>query len=106
MTEWKNPWKEGDFVAHFRALGSKITKPIIGIDRLMPQLSQEEVHKLHRDLAIYMLLNDDLDPAERRELLKQFDTCPCCQGWLGHNRPPDDDGDPPTPYRRQRSFEF
>jgi hypothetical protein len=101
MTEWKNPCKEGDLVAHFRSLGMKVSKPIISIDKLMPRLSQEEVHKLHRELAIHMLLNDDLEPALRRELLKQFDTCPCCQTWLGHNRPPADD-----PARRQTSFDF
>src|SRR5712691_10685190 len=82
LEEWKNPWKEGDFVAHFRELGRKITKPIISSDKLMPQLTLEEIHKRHRELAIHMLLNDDLDSAERRELLSEFDSCPCCQHWL------------------------
>jgi hypothetical protein len=85
--------KEGDLVAHFHAKGMKVNKALIAIDKLMPRLTPEDIHKLHRWMTLEMLINDDLDPTHRRELLKEFDVCPCCQGWLGHNRPPaDDDG--------------
>jgi hypothetical protein len=74
------------------------------IDKLFPQLTLEECEELHRWLTLHILMHDDPDPEFRRELLKQFDTCPCCQTWLGHNRPPADDDDPPP--RRQTSFDF
>jgi hypothetical protein len=37
-------------------------------------------------------------PEGRREMLAEMESCPCCQHWLGHNRPP---GDAP-----QASFDF
>jgi hypothetical protein len=105
MTEVRNNiFKEGDFVSHFRAKGLKVSKRIINMDKLLPELTPEEIEKLGRHMAIYRLTHDNLDPAERRELLKQFDICPCCQAWLGHNRPPADDGAPSA--LRQRSFNF
>jgi hypothetical protein len=45
-------------------------------------------------------------PEFRRELLKEFDSCPCCQNWLGHNRPPADAYNEPDYTRRQTSFDF
>jgi hypothetical protein len=105
MTEARNDiFKEGDFISDFRAKGLKISKALISFDKLMPQLTIEEIERVRRELAILMLTrDDDLDPELRRELLSEFDTCPCCQTWLGHNRPPADDDDAP---RRQTSFDF
>jgi hypothetical protein len=101
MTEVRNDkFKEGDLVAHFRTLGHKIPKAIISVDKLMPQLTPEEIVKLRRWMAIYILVDDDPDREFRRELLSEFDSCPCCQGWLGHNRPPTDNT------LRQKSFDF
>jgi hypothetical protein len=110
MTEWQNPWKEGDLIAVLRANGRKvITKRDIALDKDMTELTFEEGREVFRRLALYILMNDDPDPEFRRELLSQFDSCPCCQTWLGHNRPPDES--PPTsgdsnPPRRQTSFDF
>jgi len=106
MTEVRNNrFKEGDLVAHFRTLGHKITKATISLDKLMPELTPEEIEKLKHWMTRYILINDDPDPEFRRELLKEFDACPCCQTWLGHNRPPAEDGESPMP-RRQKSFDF
>lgn len=88
MTEAGNHMKEGDLVAHFRSAGVKISKHIVAMDKLLPELTIEEIHRLRRELAIHMLVHDDPDPELRREFLSMFDTCPCCQGWLGHNQPP------------------
>jgi hypothetical protein len=46
------------------------------------------------------------DPVHRRELLSKMETCPCCDRWLGHNRPPADIIADDPPYRRQPSFDF
>ena len=103
-TRYARP-KEGDLIARFRTKGLKVSKTIISIDKLMPKLTDEDIHTLHREVALYMLTHNDLDPEYRRYLLKQFDSCPCCQTWLGHNNPPADD-EPEPPYRQQTSFKF
>jgi hypothetical protein len=103
MTEVRNDiFKEGELVTSFREGNLKVSKAIISFDKLLPQLTLEEIHELRRKLAIYILVHDDPDPEFRRELLSQFDSCPCCQTWLGHNRPPDDD----PSMRRQSAFDF
>jgi hypothetical protein len=100
MTETRNDiFKEGDIIALLRPDGRGITPSIRSVDKLMPQLTRDELSELRRRLAISILVNDDPDPEFRRELLKEFDSCPCCQHWLGHNRPAADD-------RRQPSFDF
>jgi hypothetical protein len=96
MTEAKNRcFKPGELIADFEKQGLKITPAIRSMDNLIPQLTCAEVQEYKRELAIYILIHDDPDPEFRRELLSSFETCPCCQQWLGHNRPP-----------RQGSFEF
>jgi hypothetical protein len=107
MTEVRNDrFKEGDVIRLLRPDGRGITPTIRALDKLMPQATPEELREFRRELAIYILVNDDPDPEFRRELLKEFDTCPCCQGWLGHNRPPADAYSEPDYTRRQRSFDF
>jgi hypothetical protein len=102
MTETRNEiFKEGDIIALLRPDGRGITPAIRSVDKLMPQLTRDELNELRYRLTISILVNDDPDPEFRRELLEQFDTCPCCQHWLGHNRAPADD-----PPRRQSSFDF
>jgi hypothetical protein len=83
---------KGEFVAHMKAKGSKITKAHIRIDELMPLLTPDEIHKLHTWMTFQELADPDTDPEYRRELLSRFDKCPCCDRWLGHNKPPADDG--------------
>ena len=105
MTEVRNDrFKEGDLGASFRAAGMKVSRTIIAIDRLMPQLTPADLDELHHWMTLEELLHHNPTPEQRRELLKQFDTCPCCQSWLGHNRPPAEDGNSPMP-RRQKSFD-
>jgi hypothetical protein len=107
MSEAKNQcFKEGELIAHFEAAGVKVVPAIRSIDKLMPRLTCEEIQKLKHWMIVEALVYHDLDPEERRELLSRFDTCPCCDQWLGHNRPPADDSGPPSPYRRQKSFDF
>ena len=106
MTEVRNDkFKEGDLVAHFREEGMKVSRTIVSIDKLMPQLTLEEIEDLCHWMTLEELVHGNPTPERRRELLKEFDTCPCCQTWLGHNRPPAEDGESPMP-RRQKSFDF
>jgi hypothetical protein len=103
MTEVRNDiFKEGDLVANFRAKGLKVPRVLISIDKLMPQLTPEEIEKLLRWMILDELVHHDPDPETRRRLLSKFDTCPCCQNWLGHNRPPADDGDPQSSFGFER----
>jgi hypothetical protein len=99
-------FKPGSLITHFETEGLKVTPAIRSLDNLVTKLTCADVQKCKRELAIYILTHDDPDPEFRRELLAEFDACPCCQSWLGHNRPPADDGaDSPMP-RRQKSFDF
>jgi hypothetical protein len=82
------PSQKGEIVAHFRSKGLEVSKALIAIDALLPQITSiEERAKLLHWMRMYELANEP-DPERRRELLKQFDACPCCGGWLGHNNPP------------------
>src|SRR5262245_113889 len=101
MVEVRNDkFKEGDFIALMRANGHKVTQTHRAIDKLMPQLTPEELEELSRWMMLEMLVHGDPSPERRRELLKEFDNCPCCQHWLGHNQPPADNT------LRQKSFDF
>jgi hypothetical protein len=107
MTLREHPFpKEGDFIALMTKNGRKPSniRVIRSIDKLFPQLTLEECEQLDHWLTRYMLMEHDLDPEMRRKLLSKFDSCPCCQSWLGHNRPPAHEGD--LPPRRQKSFDF
>jgi hypothetical protein len=99
-------FKKGQLVAEWRAKGREVTKTLIRIDELMPQLTCEEIQKLCHWITFDLLADPETTPGERRELLSRFDKCPCCDRWLGHNNPPADAGEPEAPYRRQRSFKF
>jgi hypothetical protein len=102
----ERPWTEqGEFLAWAKAQGWKIRPCHIAMDKLVPELTLEDWQELNHWMALHILINDDPDPEFRRELLAEFDACPCCQQWLGHNRPPAEDGDSPMP-RRQKSFDF
>ena len=93
-----------DFLAEQRAKGIEPSKGLLKDCELMSELTRDELKQVFDWLTLYILMHDDPDPEFRRELLSKFDTCPCCQHWLGHNKPPTDDDDPP--YRRQTSFDF
>jgi hypothetical protein len=110
-------FKEGDFIRIItsgtgRPLSERTkrdVKVITELDRLFPQLTDAEVDELHHRMLMEELNKRDLSPERRRELLKQFERCPCCDSWLGHNNPPAGDAvidDPPPRYRRQTSFKF
>jgi hypothetical protein len=64
--------------------GRKPSKAWLTIGKMLEQapllLTQEQVRKLQ--LAIL----NEADPEERRELLSESETCPCCGRWMGHNR--------------------
>src|SRR5262249_29489015 len=101
----ERPWtKEGDFLAWATAQGWKIRRTHRAIDKLCPELTLEDWQELYHWMTLEELIKQNPTPERRRELLKEFDNCPCCQSWLGHNRPPEDDSDPPP--RRQKSFDF
>jgi hypothetical protein len=80
------------------ASGEKLSKAAMAFEKLLPvELTRQQLEEIR--LQILLLA----DPDERREMLRDYDTCPCCNRWLGHNRPPADDSNPP---RRQTSFDF
>jgi hypothetical protein len=99
-------FKKGQLVASFKANGREVTRTLIRIDELMPQLTCAEVKKLLYWMTFEELADPDTDPERRRELLSRMDKCPCCDRWLGHNNPPADAGEPEPPYRRQGFFKF
>jgi hypothetical protein len=101
-TEAAGIFKKGDIIALLRPDGTNVTKTIRRIDELMPLLTRDELKELHHRMTIETLAS--ADPARRREIVSTMDVCPCCDRWLGHNRPPADDGDPS--YRRQTSFDL
>jgi hypothetical protein len=80
-------------VAALRANGRKVTKAAIQIDKLLPLLTRDELKRLRDWMTRQTLLDPDTDPEFRRELLTTMDVCPCCERWMGHNKPPADDGD-------------
>ena len=100
---------EGQIIAAMganKAKGWKPTRAIIAIDKLMPFLTQAEIEKLRLHMTLDDFNDPNLAPERRRELLDKMDVCPCCQRWLGHNRPPaDDDGGDPQHWR-QASLNF
>jgi hypothetical protein len=90
-----------------RARGEKLSKAAIAFEQSLPmELTRKQAEELR--LRILMLA----DPEERREMLRDYDTCPCCNRWLGHNRPPADGNllhgttKSRPPRRRQTSFDF
>jgi hypothetical protein len=84
-----NPhFKKGELIEHFKAQGREVTKTLIRIDELMPQLTCEELKKLKHWMTFEILADSDTSSEARRELLNEFDRCPCCEQWLGHNKPP------------------
>jgi hypothetical protein len=98
-----NLFVEGQLVASLKAKGLKVSKAAIQLDKELPLLTRDELEKVYNRLTLDALSDPETTPAERRELLSKLDVCPCCQRWLGHNRPPEDDE---PPHRRQPSFDF
>ena len=99
--------EKGELLAILKAAGiEKPSKAAIRADAFLPELSRDELKQLHDWMTLEELADPDIDPEWRREVLRQLDVCPCCQQWLGQNNPPADSDDPPTPYRRQSSFDF
>jgi hypothetical protein len=86
---------EGSLVARIIAKGDKPSKAVIQIDKLLPLLSKDDIKKLLHRMTFDQLADPATSPERRRELLSGMDRCPCCERWLGHNRPPADEGDPP-----------
>jgi hypothetical protein len=95
-------FSEGDLVALLKVADRKPSKAVVQLDKLLPLLTDDDLENLHREITIRQLV--DADPVQRRELLSGVEVCPCCDRWLGHNRPPAEDSDPP--YRRQTSFDL
>ena len=99
-------FEKGDIIALLCKDGRKPTRTIVRVDELMPQLSRAELKELYDRLTRDALMDPETDPEWRREILSAMDKCPCCDRWLGHNKPPADDGESEQPYRRQDSFKF
>jgi hypothetical protein len=93
---------KGDLIASMQAEHIPISKAVISVDKLLPQLSRDDLEDLFDRLTFDLLADPTTTPEERRELLARFDHCPCCKQWLGHNRQPDDD----PSMRRQTAFDF
>lgn len=93
---------KGQFIAQLTAAGIKPSRAAIKCDELLPELSGDDLRKLYHRATIELLA--EATPEERREMLATMETCPCCDRWLGHNKPPDDDNG--LRYRRQGSFDF
>jgi hypothetical protein len=89
------------FLADLRAKGIKPSKACMKFCELMSEETRDGLREVSDHLMMLMLL--DGSPEDRREVLSTMDTCPCCDRWLGHNKPPADDDGPP---RRQTSFDF
>jgi hypothetical protein len=64
------------------------------------EFTREELKKIYDHITMLLLLEGTAE--DRREILATLETCPCCDRWLGHNRPPADDSNP----RRQTAFDF
>jgi hypothetical protein len=99
-------FKQGELIADFIAAGviaadKPPPKHIVEMDKLLPQLTEEELRKVFHELDMLLLMDPETPPDLRREILARFERCPCCERWLGHNRPPADDGEP-----AQAAFEF
>jgi hypothetical protein len=87
-------FKEGDLIASFKAKGLPIRRQIVAIDKTLTLLTRADLKKARDWIRFNLLADPETGPDERRELLADLDTCPCCQRWLGHNQPPADDGEP------------
>jgi hypothetical protein len=105
-TEETGFFKEGDIIALLTPAGTKPSKAVIRVDKLMPLLTRAELEELRQRLDMEILFDPETEPEVRREILSRFDVCPCCQRWLGHNNPPGDDSDPPPPAVRARQKSF
>jgi hypothetical protein len=103
----QRPWSsEEDYLTWVTAQGWKIRPVHRSFAKLCPKLTLEDWQELNHWMTLEILMHDDPDPEFRRQLLAEFEQCPCCQQWLGHNRPPADDVvDSPMP-RRQKTFDF
>lgn len=93
ITVKNDVWAEGDLIAIFNKGGGKISQAIRIIDPLLPQLTPAELKEVKRRLELEMLFDPDCSSEDRRSILSTMESCPCCQAWLGHNNPPDDDSD-------------
>jgi hypothetical protein len=102
----KGLYIKGSLVNWIIAQGRKPSKTARLVDENLPFLTRDELDKVRDWIARDALMRPDTDPEWRRQLLSEMDVCPCCERWLGHNKPPADDGDSDPPYRRQPSFDF
>ena len=80
--------KKGDFLALLDADDIKPTKAACRVDELLPQLTRDELKELLHRMTFDELADPNTDSETRREILSTMEVCPCCQHWLGHNRPP------------------
>jgi hypothetical protein len=85
-------------LAGMRADGIEPTKPHLEIFELVAEMTPDELEEFHEWLTWQVL--QESTAQERREILSKMDTCPCCERWLGHNRPPADNT------LRQKSFDL
>jgi hypothetical protein len=70
---------------------------------ILPQLTDAELERVKLALLTEAMERGDTELIH--DMLSGMAECPCCKRWLGHNRPPADDGPSPTK-AKQTSFEF
>jgi hypothetical protein len=90
---------KGDLLASFAEAGIKPSRAAKRLDELLPQLTRAELKEIFDWMTLQELADPETTPERRRELLAGFDRCPCCERWLGHNKPPADQ-------QRQEAFDF
>jgi hypothetical protein len=78
-------YTEAHILGTFEAAGIKPSKAARRVAQLAPELTRDEWKDLYEWLTREMLI--DGSPDERREVLATLETCPCCDRWLGQNRP-------------------
>jgi hypothetical protein len=71
---------------------------------LLPQLTDAEKEQVRLELITEAMRRGETDLLH--EMLDGVAECPCCQRWLGHNRPPANEGNPPTTKAKQTTFGF
>jgi hypothetical protein len=100
------PVTECQLIALLQAKGIKPSKAAIRLDAELPEWTRDELKELYDRLSRDALMDPDTDQEWRRELLSTMNKCPCCDRWLGHNKPSADAGESEQPYRRQDSCKF
>jgi hypothetical protein len=104
-TEIGNRIADG-ILANLQAKGEKPSRTFARVIELLRQATESDVDELLDHMRLRALMDPDTEPEYRRELLSRYERCPCCDRWLGHNRPPADAYNEPDYTRRQTSFDF